>query len=272
MICIIQVIHLFRQWDRRGNMVKGIWIKNALAIDKTGEKWFFRTLFLLLFFIFALASYFQVGNSDLTNLLRWMVDPVQSEEVITTGSPGIPQEVIENIYYIIYNFAIRFFALLAIVFSFCMYTTQIVKIPLRKAANYFFSRLFYVIPTLMVYFLLSLLPFISIVAFLFVLPVCVLAPGLMIFEKANPVAAVVNSYRKISGRLAVVLFNLGCLYLIHFLIQFLSAYIFPSGLGGQSLIFGFVMAFYALSMGKMVALLFGQYHLIPQSQRKGENV
>jgi len=247
-------------------------ILNALSIDAAKQKWVFRGLFLFIFVCTALSMYWPIGNPDVSASLVWWEETVEYINSLPLGvrpEIQIPRVVFDNLLFAVSQMILTVLLVLGLLFTFALYFADAKGITARDALSMFFRRLFFVILFLGVTFAMYIAVSFFFAVFgasslftiivMFAIATFLLAPGLVVFEKTNPILALIMSWRATRRKQLYVVFHIGAISGLYYLGQFVLVPMFGDSTIGWAVICGFLTAYFTLSFAKMMALFFARF-------------
>jgi len=237
----------------------------SMQIDNVKRKWAFRGLFLFVFFIAAAFMIWPIGNTDFVFFENWLLSVSESEAFLQGQVIAIPREIWGIFLYSISVLLFHFFLLLL-----CMVSMVLIFSDTREKA---FPRSFFPYLKKGFFLLLVLLPcycaslffptfgdislnFIKFAILCAVASVVFLVPCYILFENKNPIDAIILSFQVTKGRRFFVFLNFLSLYSLHSLLQIVMAQFLPNNVEVAGLVYGFLTAFFVLSLGRMCFLLY----------------
>ena len=231
-------------------------VRDALRIDQFENRWLSRSLFLFVFFLTAAYTAWPLGNPDISATTDWLLSLYKSESFRRNLTFTIPPDVIGNLIFTLSGLLFTFVLLFFVMYEMTLYCCDKKKMTLRSILKLFFSRLPLLFILLALFFFFTLFPLVNIVIYAWGIPAFFLSPALLIFDRMNPIDALIYSYRSTKGLRLRIFFSVFSLYIFHSFLQNFAAVFFSGSRAGWALIYGFLRAFFLVAAGRLWGIMY----------------
>jgi len=233
---------------------------NSLFIDRIGNRWISRGLFLFVLILSIATNLWPIGDTDfskyfdsLDTFLKWM--NTYSNASITVVPTAIVWPVLTagNVLFLTFSFLMVFVYVLISVIYAHVYVGEKIGLSKEQISKLFLSRL----PQLILFFLIIVMLTVFFnFFFLFLIPALFFAPILIFVEKKNPIDSILYSFRYSSGYKFSIFWNLLTLYCMFSLAEQIVFIILPEGSNAGIFLHGFFMAFVVLAIGRSMGIFY----------------
>ena len=221
----------------------------SFKIDSLSKRW---AAVLLLLFAWGVSFWFlkaPPGDSDFSQVMYWYEDLMEAEDYMAfyDAHPFEKAFTVDNMLYLVSLAGYFSFMYLLGLFYFAMYSCDLREVPLSKAPEIYFTRIWWLVlysasvcvPALLLF---GFLP----VVFLFFIPSFYLRTGYVFFEKKDAYTATLISSINTRGHRLSIFVELSGILLIYLLLHILIMFVLKEESTGLYLVEAFLRAYFTL--------------------------
>lgn len=247
---------------------------DSLKIDRLEKRWAARFLFLLVFAISVCSDLWPLGDPDLSRIYKFAEEysSVSAAVAAISSSDAIVLPVITNgnMIYFLFVLGIMFVLILISILYARLYVGEKSGQKPGQSVFAYIRRL----PVLIIFFALIMIPSMFLfslfpVLLLFVIPALFFSPILITLEKANPINAIIQSYRLTNGIKLPISWDIILLFLLYQISGGLYLIFLPANSSAGVFLNGFCTAFFILAFGRMVGIFYDRVRIHPVVKTPG---
>ena len=200
-----------------------------------------------------------LGNRDLSQLYDWLNEYSNMNTSAAAAQMALPTITWGNVLYLLFNLFIACVYLFVSFFVAHIFIGDKAGLETKQSVRSFVFR----IPVLIVFYVLLVLPMLITfmffwISYLFIIPALFISPTLLLYDKKNVFDAVMNSFRYSQGYKLSIFWHLLTIYMIYYLLEWLTYLFIPVGSNSRVLLNGFITAFIVMALGRLM----GIFHVI----------
>lgn len=230
---------------------------NSLFIDRIGNRWISRGLFLFVLTISIAMNLWPIGDADFSKVSDWLNTYSSSSLPASATIASFPTITAGNVEFLLFTYLMIFaYIFISVVYAH-FYVGDRTGLTVSQSVRSLVSRL----PALIGFFLIIIIVsiFLSVFfafSYLFIIPAMFLSPILILAEKKNPFQSISFSFRYTNGYKFSIFWNLLTIYCLFRLADWIVFNFLPDGSNAGILLHGFFTAFAVLTIGRTIGIFY----------------